>query len=345
LTNKRPIIAITSGDPAGIGPEIIIKALRNKNIYNICRPLVIGAREVILNSLISSGYNTKLNPVSDIKDAKYIYGIIDILDLKNIESGDVITGQYSIAAGKIAFSAIKKAIELALSGKVDANVSCPINKKSINMAGYEYAGHTEIYADLTGTKDYAMMLAFGEIRVIHVSTHISLKDVSSAIKKGRVLKVIKLSDQTCKKLGIRSPRIGVAALNPHSGEEGLFGDEEKEEITPAVLKARDLGIDAEGPVPADIIFSKANAGMYDIVVAMYHDQGHIPVKLLGFKWNKARNRFDSVGGINITIGLPIIRTSVDHGTAFDIAGKGIASETSLLNAIQYAARLAENTGD
>ncbi|MEF9955534.1 MAG: 4-hydroxythreonine-4-phosphate dehydrogenase PdxA, partial [Clostridium sp.] len=207
---------------------------------------------------------------------------------------------------------------------------------------HHYSGHTEIYADMTGTKKYTMMLAHENLRVVHVSTHVSLREACDRVKKARVLEVIKIADQACRDLGIKNPKIGVAGLNPHSSEHGLFGREEEEEIIPAIEDAKAEGIDADGPVPPDTIFSKAKGGWYDIVVAMYHDQGHIPLKVVGFVYNQAEQKWDAVAGVNITLGLPIIRVSVDHGTAFDQAGQGIAKELSLMNAIEYSVLLAKS---
>jgi 4-hydroxythreonine-4-phosphate dehydrogenase len=248
----------------------------------------------------------------------------------------------SAEAGKAAFEAITKAIDLALEGKADAVVTNPIHKEAINLAGYHYSGHTEIFADKTGSKSYAMMLAVDNFRVVHVSTHVSLKEAVERVKKERVCEVIKLAHQALVDLGIENPRIGVAALNPHAGEGGLFGREEIEEIEPAIKEAQKEGINATGPYPADTVFSKAYGGAFDAVVVMYHDQGHIPIKMVGFKWDESKRMWVKVKGINVTLGLPIIRTSVDHGVAFGKAWRtGTADETSLLDAIDYAIRLAE----
>jgi 4-hydroxythreonine-4-phosphate dehydrogenase len=234
-----------------------------------------------------------------------------------------------------------RTIELAMAGKIQATVTNPINKEAVSAAGIHCTGHTEIYAEHTGTSRYTMMLAEGTFRVVHVSTHVSLREACDLVKKARVLEVIGLANDACHSLGIPTPRIAVAGLNPHSGENGLFGTEEKEEILPAIQEAVALGLTVDGPVPADTVFSKLHGGLYDIVVAMYHDQGHIPTKLLGFRYDPEKQRWASVAGVNITLGLPIIRTSVDHGTAFDLAGSGTANFDSLINAIAYAAALAK----
>ena len=229
-----------------------------------------------------------------------------------------------------------------MSGEIDATVTGPINKEAINRAGFHYSGHTEIYADLTHTKDYAMMLMHEQFRVIHVSTHVSLREACNRVKKDRVYKVIKLGYDTLKRLGIENPKIAVAGLNPHSGESGLFGREEIEEIEPAIKQAQREGLSVEGPIPPDTVFSKMQGGQYDIVVVMYHDQGHIPTKLLGFQYDEKTKTWDSVSGVNITLGLPIIRVSVDHGTAFGKAGEGRANPESIIQAIKIAARLASS---
>ena len=245
-------------------------------------------------------------------------------------------------AGEAAFGYVKKVIELAMAGEIDGTVTNAFNKEAVNLAGHHYSGHTEIYADFTGTKKYTMMLAHENLRVVHVSTHVALREACDRVKKDRVLEVIRIAHQACKDLGIENPKVGVAGLNPHSGENGMFGREEIEEIIPAIGEAVKEGINAEGPVPPDTVFSKARGGWYDIVVAMYHDQGHIPLKVVGFVYNENEKKWDAVAGVNITLGLPIVRSSVDHGTAFDQAGLGIANELSLMNAIDYGVKLAKS---
>ena len=251
-------------------------------------------------------------------------------------------GKVSKMGGETAFQCVKTVIELAMAGKVDATVTNALNKEAINLAGHHYSGHTEIYADFTGTDKYTMLLAHENLRVVHVSTHVSLREACDRVKKQRVLDVIRIANDACKALGIKEPKVGVAGLNPHCGENGLFGREEIEEITPAVEAAKAEGINVTGPVAPDTIFSKARGGWFDIVVAMYHDQGHIPLKVVGFVYNDELKEWNAVAGVNITLGLPIIRTSVDHGTAFGHAGKGNANELSLINAIDYAITLANN---
>ncbi len=342
MSENRPVLGISMGDPAGIGPEIAVKALSKTDIYHRCRPVVIGDARVINDAFRITGLNLKMNKITEIKGARFISGTVDVLDLNNVDMDRLEYGKVSTMAGNAAYEAVKKVIELAMEQKIDATITGPINKESINLAGHHYSGHTEIYAHFTKTDDYAMMLAHGDFRVVHVSTHVSLRQACDLVRKDRVLKVIKLAWEACRRLGIENPRIGVAGLNPHSGENGMFGWEEEREIIPAVNEAISLGLNAEGPVPPDSLFSKARGGWYDIAVAMYHDQGHIPMKVVGFEWNEGKKKWDAISGVNITLGLPIIRSSVDHGTAFGKAGKGTASEQSLVNAIEYGIKLAVN---
>ena len=337
-------IGITLGDPAGIGPEISIKAFAKKALYERCQPLLVGDACMVEKYLQAHPeLDLKINVVEEPDQGKYVYGTIDLIDLKAVDIDQLASGEVSAMAGNAAFQYVKKVIELALDKKIDATVTNPLNKEALNLAGHHYAGHTEIYADLTHTDKYTMMLADGNLRVVHVSTHVSLREACDRATKERVLDVIRIADKACKNLGIKNPRVAVAGLNPHCGENGLFGREENEEINPAVEAAKAEGINAFGSLPADTVFSKANGGMFDVVVAMYHDQGHIPLKLLGFVYDQEKQSWQAVQGVNITLGLPIIRTSVDHGTAFDQAGKWSASELSLENAIDYAIRLAENS--
>ncbi|MCM8899902.1 4-hydroxythreonine-4-phosphate dehydrogenase PdxA [Caldicoprobacter algeriensis] len=332
------------GDPAGIGAEIAAKAMAEPYVYDICRPLVVGDADTMRLAVQIVGVDVEVRPIPELKEAKFEYGVMDVIDLKNVDVDTLVRGQVSAMAGRAAFEAIRKVIELAMKGKIDATVTGPINKEALNLAGYHFSGHTEIYAHFTRTKDYAMMLAEGNLRVVHVSTHVPLRQACDLVKKERVLRVIELANDACKKLGISSPRIGVAGLNPPAGKHGLFGWEEEKEIIPAIQEARAKGINAEGPVSPDTLFSKAKGGQYDIVVAMCHDQGHIPLKMVGFNWDESEKKWTSVRGVNITLGLSIIRTSVDHGTAFGEAGKGTASHESLINAIEYGARLAGYKG-
>lgn len=340
MDNKLPIIGISMGDPAGIGPEIAAKALANPETYKKCRPLVTGDASAMEQAVRIAKVNLKVNPIAKPSQAKFEFGTLDVIDLKDVDVAQLQHGKVSAMAGKAAFDAVKKVIELAMADEVDATVTGPLNKEALNLAGYHYTGHTEIYADFTKTKDYTMMLAEDKLRVVHVSTHVSLRQACDNVKKERVYAVIKLAYDTMRDFGLENPRIGVAGLNPHASDGGLFGCEEAEEIAPAIAKARAEGMTVDGPVPPDTLYSKALGGQYDIVVAMYHDQGHIPLKVVGFTWNDVEKRWNSVSGVNITLGLPIIRTSVDHGTAFGKAGKGTATEESLINAIDYAVQFA-----
>ena len=337
-----PIIAITMGDPASIGPEIAVKALLQKNIHEICRPFVVGDANVFEQIISLLKLPAKVNSIKRIADAKFELGAIDVFDLRITDINKLQFGKIDAMCGEASFQAVKKAIELAMAKEVDATVTGPINKKSINEAGHHFAGHTEIYAHFTGTKKYAMLLVEDNINVIHVSTHVSLRQAVDLVKKERIMQVIELMVDGLKRLGKTNLKIGVAGLNPHAGDSGLFGTEDDQEILPAVNEARKKGYDVEGPVPPDTMFAKAAMGAYGGVVAMYHDQGHIPFKLAGFKWNAEKQQMDSVKGVNITMGLPIIRTSVDHGTAFEIAGKGIASADAMVLAIESAVQLSKH---
>lgn len=337
---NRPIIAITMGDPAGIGPEITAKALNRPELYQICRPLLIGDRSMMELALRTTGLTLKLHTVQTPADGLYEYGTIDLLDLGVMDGKPFAYGRVSAACGGAAYFYVEQAIRLAMEHSVDATVTNPLNKEALNLAGYHYSGHTEIYADLTGTKRYCMLLMDGDMMISHVSTHVSLMEACRRVQKGRILEVVSLTTEAVKKLTGRSkPRIAVAGLNPHCGENGLFGTEEAEQIQPAITEAIASGYDIEGPVPPDTLFSKLRGGWYDAAVAMYHDQGHIPLKVIGFTYNHKAKKWDSISGVNITLGLPIIRTSVDHGTAFDQAGTGQADETSLINAIEAAVKL------
>jgi 4-hydroxythreonine-4-phosphate dehydrogenase len=327
----RPIIGITMGDAAGIGPEIIDKALSKKEIYAISRPIVIGDASVLRDALKVAKVQVRIQPVDNTSSAKFEHGTIEVIDLKNIRLSELKMGKVQAMAGKAAFEYVKKAVEMALKGEIDAIVTAPLNKEAMNLAGYDYAGHTEILADLTKTKNYAMMLVAGKLVVVHVTTHVSMLQACALVRKERVLNTIKLTYEVLLKLGVQNPKIAVAGLNAHAGESGMFGDEEIKEISPAIEAAKKSGINVIGPMPPDTVFLRASKGEYDGVVAMYHDQGHIPVKMLGFE-----------SGVNVTIGLPIIRTSVDHGTAYGRAGLrlGTGDPTSLEEAIKLAVQMA-----
>ena len=341
---KKPIIGITMGDPASIGPELCLRALADEHLYETCSPIIIGDSCILERARQIPGMpQLTIHPVKSVSDALFAPGTLDVMDMNAATTEGCPIGQVSAEAGNAAFVYVKKVIELAMAGEVDATVTNALNKEAINLAGHHFSGHTEIYAHYTGTARYTMLLAHEDIRIVHVSTHVSLREACDRVKKQRVLEVIRIAHQACRDMGIEYPRVGVAGLNPHCGENGLFGREEIEEITPAIEAAQAEGIDAAGPVPPDTIYSKARGGWYDICVAMYHDQGHIPLKLLGFVFDRDAQKWLAVSGVNITLGLPIIRTSVDHGTAFDQAGLGTASPASLLNAIGYAINFAKGS--
>lgn len=342
MLNNKPIIAITMGDPASIGPEVAVKALAKKEIYEICNPIIIGDARVIQKTLDELKIEKRINIISDVQDAKFEKSEIDVYHIEMVDIEKLEIGKVSAMAGEAAFQSVIKVIELAMESKVNATVTAPLHKESINLAGHKFSGHTEIYAHYTNTKKYAMLLVEEDLRVIHVSTHVSLRQACDAVEKNRIIEVTELINDACKQFGIISPRIAIAALNPHAGDGGLFGDEEIKEIIPAIKELKEKGINAEGPYPADTLFAIAKGGTFDGCVAMYHDQGHIPFKLVGFNWDKETNKMKSVRGVNITLGLPIIRTSVDHGTAFEIAGKGVASEDAMVLAIEYAVQMVKN---
>ena len=338
--NSLPILGITMGDVCGIGPEIVVKALNRREVYEEARPVIVGNANIVRKTVDLLGLDLKLNLISAMDKARFEYGTLDVYNVSDFKEEDIEYGKVSVEGGKSAYEAIEKVIGLAMEDQIDATITGPLNKEALNLAGYHFNGHTEIYAQLTGTKNYSMMLAHGDFRVVHISTHVSLRKACDLVKKDRVLDVINIANTACLSLGIENPRIAVAGLNPHSGEGGLFGNEEIEEIIPAIEEAKRAGLNVDGPIPPDTIFSKAIGGQYDIVVAMYHDQGHIPMKVVGFNMDRETGKWKAVNGVNITLGLPIIRSSVDHGTAFDQAGKGTASEESMLNAISYGVNLA-----
>lgn len=340
----KPVIGITMGDPAGIGPEITVKALNDLSVYEKCDPVVFGDAGALLDACACCGIGLKINRIASPDGRLSSLGAVDCVDINPLDSSDRKPGVISAKCGDASFRYVTSAIKLAMESKLDAVVTGPINKAALNLAGHHFAGHTEIFAHYTGAEkgSFAMMLSSGSLRVIHVTTHVPLRRACELITEERVLSTIGLAAQACRSMGIASPKIAVAGLNPHSSEGGLFGTEEKDAIIPAISRAKSGGMTVEGPVPPDTVFVKAAAGAYDIVVAMYHDQGHIPLKLHGFRMDAETGAFSSVSGINTTIGLPIIRTSVDHGTAFDKAGKNMANPESLLDAIELAVIMAES---
>ncbi len=328
---KKPVIGITMGDAAGIGPEIIVKALAHEEVYQICRPVVIGDAKILerVKPIVES--NAKINIINDPVDGIYEYGTIDVIDV-DIVPVDLPFGEVSSIAGDAAFKFIAKSVELAKERKIDSICTAPLNKEALHKGGHMYPGHTEILADLTDTEDFSMMLTTPNLKVIHLTTHMGLIDAINSINPERTYKVVKLAHETLSRAGFDNPRIAVCGINPHAGENGLFGyGEEEEKLQPGIEQAQAEGINVTGPLPADTLFFRAGRGDFDIVVACYHDQGHAPIKVMGIE-----------DGVNITVGLKggIIRTSVDHGTAFDIAGKNIAAEQSMLAAINSAIELA-----
>jgi len=339
----RPVIAITLGDPAGIGPEIIAKTLADPETYRVCSPLVVGESHAMQMGIEVAGQSLTINPIDEPREARFSHGTIDLIDLKNLDPSKIEMGKPAAMTGAASVEYVIHAADLALAGKVDAMVTAPLNKEAMHMGGYSYPGHTELLAEKSGTSDYAMMLATGNLRVVHVTTHIPFREIMGHLTVERVLSTIHIARDACLSLGIENPRIAVAGLNPHAGDGGIFGDEEERIIKPAIMKAVGEGLDVDGPVPADTVFGKAAGGQYDVVVALYHDQGHIPVKLLGMRYDESTGNWGSVSGVNITLGLSFIRTSVDHGTAYGKAGRreGTANPESLKEAIRYAVQMVE----
>lgn len=328
--NERKMIAVTMGDAAGIGPEVIVKALGNKEIYDICRPLVVGDGEVMRRAVSRFDNTLNVKFIDKPAEAQGKHGTIDILDLRNLE-GEVVMGKVSGECGRAAMEYITRAAELAQSREVAAMVTAPINKEAVMLAGYADTGHMKFLCRITGTTEYAAMLVSGNLRAVHLSDHYSLREACDLVRRERILAKLILIQESFLKWGHPEPRIGVAALNPHGSDGGMFGNEEAEEILPAVKDAQAAGINARGPFPADSIFYRAIGGEFDVVLAMYHDQGHIAVKVHGFEQS-----------IAVTLGLPFVRTSVDHGTAYDIAGKGIADCRSMVGAIRAAVELVQD---
>ena len=330
MDKTRPVIAITMGDPAGIGPEVIAKAY--PELLSNSRPIIVGDAATVEAAIGVCDVSLSVQPVDDVDRATFGPDSIPVLDLDNV--ADLVRGKVQERYGTASLEYVEHAIELAQAGTIDAITTAPINKQATKLAGSTYAGHTGMLADYTDTENYAMMLIEDELRVTHVSTHVPLREACELVATENVLDTIRLTDDALRRLGVEEPAIGVAGLNPHASDGGLLGDEDAAEIEPAVERAREDGVDAVGPESPDTVYTRAAGGEFDCVVSMYHDQGHIPIKMLGFAGGAA------VSGVNVTIGLPIVRTSVDHGTAFDIAGEGVASEQSLLDAVDVAGRMA-----
>lgn len=334
-----PQLAITMGDPAGVGPEIIVKAckrLERRIAKGDLRLLVIGSNRALEGARAMLGAQIDIPSATAQQDAWPALACLQAAP----EGAPIAPGVLSSEGGRFAYAAVARAVELAQAGRVDGLVTAPLNKEALNTAGHHFAGHTDMLAHLTGARGSVMMLAHDNMRVSHLTTHVALAEVPKKLTPQRLRYVIDLTDEALRGLGLQRRRIAIAALNPHAGEGGLFGREDIDVTEPVVAACVAGGLDVVGPVPGDTVFVKLRAGQFDAVVAMYHDQGHIPVKLLGFHVDPATGAWSALSGVNITLGLPIIRTSVDHGTAFDIAGQGIASETSLIEAIDYAMRLA-----
>ncbi|WP_152046773.1 4-hydroxythreonine-4-phosphate dehydrogenase PdxA [Aureimonas psammosilenae] len=335
----KPHLAITMGDPAGIGPEIIVRAchhLKDRLAKGDLRLLVIGSNPSLFQARETLGIDIDIPEVSEDDENWPALACLQA----GPEGEPIRPGVLSADAGRFAYLAVERGVRLAQAGRVQGIVTAPLNKEALNKAGYHYAGHTEMLAELTGSKGSVMMLAHENMRVSHLTTHVALKDVPARLTPQRLRFVIDRTEEALTALGLGRKRIAVAALNPHAGEGGLFGHEDDDVSVPTIATAVADGLDVVGPVPGDTVFVKLRAGQYDAVIAMYHDQGHVPVKLLGFNVNPETGKWEALSGVNITLGLPIVRTSVDHGTAFDIAGKNIANELSLVEAIDYAERLA-----
>lgn len=323
---ERPVIGIPMGDPAGIGPEIVLKALQNEEIFRYSKPIVIGDQDVLgrIEQVLKTGL--ELNPISEPAQGKYRPGTVDLISLKNVDTNRLRYGEVQAEAGKAAFEYIVKTVELAKAGQIAAMATTPINKEAIKAAGVNFIGHTEMLAELTQTVDPLTMFQVHNLRVFFLTRHVSLRKACDLVTETRLTDYIQRCLNALRRLGLEDSSLAVAGLNPHNGEHGLFGDEEVREVEPAVQRAREMGLNVTGPVPADSVFSLALKGKYGAVLSLYHDQGHIATKTLDFERT-----------IALTIGMPFLRTSVDHGTAFDIAGKGIAGSISMEEAIRLAA--------
>ncbi len=325
----KPIIGITMGDGSGVGPELILKAFSDLLLFQICRPLLIGRSTVMNYYRDLLEIDVTMHPISTLCEARFEPGTLDLLDIQTNGEKLPTPGLHRSDMGAAAVAYTQAAGRLALDDQIDAMVSAPLNKESMRMAGFKYEGVTQILGELTGSSRYGMILLLGSLRVMMLTTHISLRQACNAVTREKVLTMLELADESLRFFGIENPKIAVAGLNPHAGEGGLFGREEIEGSVPAIKDARHKGIDAIGPIPADVVFVQARDGDYDLVLAMYHDQANIAVKLLGFG-----------EVVTVLAGIPIIRTSVGHGTAFDIAGKGIANPTNFIKAINAAVEFA-----
>lgn len=339
MTTRAPLIGITMGDPAGVGPEITARALAVAAVAAACRAVVIGDGSIMQATLELLRSPLRLHRVESVGQCAFAPGTLECLDLANVDAGRLPRSAVSAEAGRAAYAYIERAVALCQAGAIDGIVTAPLNKEALGAAGLPHTGHTEILARLSGTRDFAMLLMGKDLKVIHVTTHVALRRVPDLVTTDRVLRVIRLAQQAMAGLGVARARIAVCGLNPHAGEDGLFGDEEKTAIVPAMEAARAEGMEVAGPFPADTLFARARGGEFDIVVAMYHDQGHVPVKTLGFEFDQARGAWTGLSGVNVTVGLPFLRVSVDHGTAFDRAWQGIANPESMIEALAVAVRM------
>ncbi len=326
---KKPVLAVTLGDAAGTGPELIVKAFGEAEVREVCRPVVVGSADVVREAVSIVGANSEVRVIQRAEEAGNDAGAVEVIDLANVDVAKLERGKVNAATGRAAYEAIKRAVELTLSGETAAVVTSAINKAALHAAGYHYDGHTELLAELCGKPKVTMMLVAGKLRVCHVSTHVSLSEAIRRVTAERILEVVKIANDGVRRIGIERPHIAVAGLNPHAGEGGLFGGEEIEVIAPAVEEANRRGFRVSGPYAGDTVFVRTLQGEFDCAIAMYHDQGHVAAKMLGI-WQ----------GVNVTLGLPIVRTSVEHGTDFANAGTGRGDPRSLVQALKLAARMA-----
>jgi 4-hydroxythreonine-4-phosphate dehydrogenase len=327
--SRKPVLAVTLGDAAGTGPELIVKAFEDAEVHEACRPVVVGSAEVMRAAVKIVGAKSEVRVIGRAEEANGEAGVVEVIDLANLDVATLERGKVNAATGRAAYEAIKRAVELTLEGETSAVVTSAINKAALHAAGYHYDGHTELLAELCGKPKVTMMLVAGKLRVCHVSTHVSLSEAIRRVTVERILEVVKIADEGVRKMGIERPHIAVAGLNPHAGEGGLFGREEIEVIAPAVEEAKRRGFRVSGPYAGDTVFFRTLQGEFDCAIAMYHDQGHVAAKMLGI-WH----------GVNVTLGLPIVRTSVEHGTDFANAGTGRGDPRSLVQALKLAARMA-----
>ena len=325
---QPPLIGLTLGDPTGVGPEVVAKALQHDVIYERLRPVAIGSASALERIIAICGLNMTVRKISRLDQARFERGVIDTLDLWHQDHSELPFKAVTAPGGEAAVTAVIEAVKRCAAGELDAMATSPLHKLAMKMAGYDYPGHTEIVQEFSGAETSRMMLVAGKLRVIHVSTHVGLAEAVTLVQTGRIVEVIQIFRQALQDMGIDSPQIAVAGLNPHAEPGNLFGMEDSAQVEPAVKQAQAMGIDAIGPMPPDTVFARAAQGEYDGVVAMYHDQGHIAVKMLGIH-----------NGVNVTLGTPVIRTSVDHGTAYGRAGDNRAEETSMLNATLLAAEM------